>query len=171
MLVENKSGVLTRISGLFARRGYNIESLSVCATEESEYSRMTVSVLCDEKTIEQIEKQLSKQFDVACITRLDENNSLLRELIIVKLNVRGEMRAQIMDICQIYNAKTVDLSVNTMTLELVGESRKIDAFVAVLAPYRIMELVRSGVTALSRGEDCIKNYRAEEKEGEEDEKN
>lgn len=162
MLVNNNAGVLTRISGLFARRGYNIESLSVCATEDSDFSRMTISVYGDEKEILQLKRQLEKQIEVACVTELIPSESVLRELLLVKLEITADKRSQIIEICSIFKAKTIDLSKETMVLELTGNSQKIDAFIEVLRPYSIIELARSGVSALHRGCTVIKDFSIEE---------
>lgn len=161
MLVKNSSGVLTRISGLIARRGYNIDSLSVCATEDSNYSRMTIALPCDDKSLLQLKRQLQNQQDVDHITELDKAASILRELLLVKVAIPAENRSQIIDICSIFKAKTIDLSTESMILELTGAPSKIDAFIAVLNPYDIIELARSGVSALHRGTTAIKDFSAE----------
>lgn len=162
MLVDNNAGVLTRISGLIARRGYNIESLSVCATEDVAFSRMTISLYGDEKDITQIKSQLVKQFEVGFVTELSPQNSVLRELLLVKLSINLEKRSEIIEVCSIFKAKTIDISNETMTLELTGNSQKIDAFIQLLMPYSIIELARSGVSALHRGIEIIKNYKAQD---------
>lgn len=156
-LVTNRSGVLTRISGLFSRRGYNIESLSVCATEDKHLSRMTIVIGGDEYILEQIVKQLDKLLDVKKIALVHEDNSIYRELLLVKVNAKPEIRSQVVEIANIYKSKIVDLSLNAMTIENTGEPGKLDAFIKVLEPYGIMEMARTGVTALMRGDDCIKD--------------
>jgi acetolactate synthase-1/3 small subunit len=156
-LVANRSGVLTRISGLFARRGYNIESLSVCTTEDEHLSRMTIVINGDNYILEQIVKQLDKLIDVKKISLTDENNSIYRELLLIKVSALPEIRTQIVEISNIYKAKIVDLSLNTITIENTGEPNKLDAFIKVLEPYGIMEMARTGVTALMRGDNCIKD--------------
>lgn len=157
MLVRNDSGVLTRITGLIARRGYNIDSLSVCTTEDSSLSRMTISLTASEKDILQLRRQLSKQVDVLCITGIGEKE-VLRELLIVKLAIHAEKRSQIIEICTIYGAKTIDLTQEAMVLELTGDPDKIDAFIALLLPYNVIELARTGVTCLHRGATAIKDF-------------
>lgn len=158
MLVGNNSGVLTRISGLIARRGYNIESLSVCKTEDSNYSRMTISLYGDERELQQIKSQLQKQEEVKSIVELQANESVIRELLIIKLEVMANKRSEILEVCSIFGAKTIDLTPKAMVLELTGVPSKIDAFIEVLRPYDIIELARSGASALSRGLSIIKDY-------------
>ena len=156
ILVKNRVGVLSRIAALFSRRGYNIESLSVCATEVTAVSRMTITVVNDRHLVDQITKQLLKQEDVLFVKELNAENSVSRELLIVKLKIASDKRSQIIDICSIFKAKTVDITVETMTLELTGRNDKIDAFMEVLQPYEILEMARSGVSAIQRGEATIK---------------
>ncbi len=156
-LVANRPGVLTRISGLFSRRGYNIESLSVCDTEDVNFSRMTIVVNGDNYLLEQIVKQLDKLVDVKKILHAHSKDSIFRELLLIKVDAPAEKRSQIMEIANIYKAKTVDLSISSMILELTGETDKINAFIEVITPYGIKELARTGVTALLRGELCIKD--------------
>lgn len=158
MLVKNNSGVLTRISGLISRRGYNIESLSVCKTEDDRYSRMTISLYGDEREITQIKSQLQKQVDVTSVTELVEESSVLRELLLIKIEVLAEKRSQILEVCSIFKARTIDLTQNAMVLELTGKPSKIDAFIDVLRPYNIIEIARSGVSALHRGNTVIKDF-------------
>lgn len=156
-LVVNHSGVLTRVSGLFSRRGYNIESLSVCATEDARFSRMTIVAKGDEYTVDQIVKQLDKLVDVKKIALAQERVSLFRELLLVKLRAPAEARANIAQVATIYKAKTVDLSPDSMVLELTGEPDKLDAFLAVAEPFGIIEMARTGVTAIQRGDANIKD--------------
>ncbi len=156
MLVENKSGVLTRISGLVARRGYNIDSLTVCATEDENYSRMTLSFIAVEKSINQIKAQLEKQVEVTKIIELHPQDSVLRELLLIKINATTDDLSKIVDIATIYKAKTIDVSGGSMTLELTGRDSKLDSFIEMLAPFGIIELARSGVSALRRGKSCLR---------------
>ena len=149
-LVTNESGVLTRISGLFARRCFNIDSLVVCATEDPEISRMTISVRGDDNTLKQIILQLGKLPDCKQTLELDANGAVLRELLLVKLAANATERAQIQTVCTTYEAKIVDLSPESMILEPVGKPSKLDAFIEVLKPYKITELSRTGLTALNR---------------------
>ena len=142
MLVENRAGVLSRISGLIARRGYNIEALSVCATEDENYSRMTIEILGDE---------IAKQAEVVKLKELNETDSVLRELLLIKISVEKSEIPEIVDLTRIYKAKTVDIAGGAMTLELTGRAAKLDSFIEVLKPYGIIEMARSGSSALERG--------------------
>lgn len=156
-LVSNKSGVLSKISGLFSRRGFNIESLSVCKTEDPLLSRMTIVLNGDEYMLGQMIKQMDKLIEVRKIMYADENESIYRELLLIKVSASPEVRNQIVEIKDIYKAKVVDLSLESMILELTGEPNKLDGFIRVIQPYGILEMARTGVTAISRGEKCIKD--------------
>ena len=154
-LVANKSGVLTRVSGLFARRGFNIESLCACTTEDEALSRMTIVLNGDEYTLDQMTKQLDKLIDVKKIAPAPEDDSVFRELLLVKVSAPAEKRSEIIEIKEVYKAKIVDLSPETLILELTGEPNKLDGFIKVIEPYGILEMARTGVTALSRGASCL----------------
>jgi len=154
-LVANKAGVLNRISGLFSRRGYNIESLSVASTEDEKLSRMTIVVNGDDYVLDQITKQLNKIFDAKHVTQLVAENSVMRELLLVKIRVKPEQRPELETTVNIFKAKTVDIYPNAMTLELTGEQGKIDGFIRMISPYGIIEMARTGITALERGEKNI----------------
>lgn len=156
-LVSNKSGVLTRISGLFARRGYNIESLCVCATEDPELSRMTIILNGDEYLLYQMIKQMDKLEDVKKIGCANELDCVYRDLMLVKVNAAPENRNEIVQITEIYKAKVVDLSPDTMILEITGAPDKLDAFLKVIEPYGILEMQRTGVTVLARGQHTLKD--------------
>lgn len=156
-LVANKSGVLTRISGLFARRGYNIDSLSVCATEDKKISRMTIVLNGDEYTLEQLTKQLSKLIDVKKIMHIQENAAIFRELLLVKLSAPEDKRSKIIEICSIYRGKVDDLKPESLVVEITGPSVKLDAFIEMIKPYGILEMARTGATAITRGDMCIKD--------------
>ena len=150
-LVTNESGVLTRISGLFARRCYNIDSLTTCATEHPEYSRRTIVVRGDENDIKQIVLQLGKLPDCRMTGELSVNRAVLRELLLIKVQADPEKRAEIETVCRTYEAKIVDLSPESMVAELTGKPSKIDGFVEVMKAYNILELSRTGLTAVERG--------------------
>lgn len=152
ILVENYSGVLSKIAGLFSRRGYNIDSLSVGETENPKISRMTIVVTCDEYTLEQIQKQLYKLIYVIKIKELKSEKSVYRELMLVKVKADSNERAHINEIIDIFRAKVIDISVGTLTIELTGDEGKIAAFIDILKPYEIVELVRTGLTGLQRGD-------------------
>lgn len=156
-LVSNKSGVLTRISGLFARRGYNIESLTACATEDPEISRMTVILVGDEYTLYQMIRQMDKLEDVKKIGCANELDCVYRELLLAKVSAPNEARAQIALVNEVYKAKVVDLSIDTMILELTGDPEKIDAYIKVIEPFGILEMQRTGVTVLARGRHTLKD--------------
>lgn len=156
-LVSNKSGVLMRVSSLFSRRAYNIDSLSVCATEDPTLSRMTIVLNGDDYILGQMMKQMDKLIDVKKIIHVEESNAIFRELLLLKVNAPAEKRAEIYQICEIFRAKVDDLYPTSMVIELTGESRKLDGFVNMLKDYGILEMARTGVTAISRGNNCIKD--------------
>ncbi len=157
VLVENHSGVLSRVAGLFSRRGYNIDSLTVGETEDTTVSRMTIVVRGDDYTLEQIKKQLHKLVDVIRVVTLDPEASVYRELVLVKVNADADSRAAISEIADIFRAKIIDVSAGTMTVEITGDESKVKAFIDLVKPYGIRELARTGITALQRGEREIKN--------------
>jgi acetolactate synthase I/III small subunit len=150
-LVENRPGVLARVSGLFSRRGFNIESLAVSITEDPTVSRMTIVVGGDEKSLEQIEKQLNKVVEVIKVFDYSNTPSVDRELALVKVTAGPDKRAEIMQISDIFRGKIIDVSDRTLTIEVTGTVEKVDAFQNLLAPYGIKELVRTGKIALTRG--------------------
>ena len=154
-LVSNKSGVLTRVSSMFARRGYNIESISACKTEDPTLSRLTIVLNGDDYILEQMTKQMDKLIDVKKIKQVEED-AVYRELLLVKLKTDASKRSEIFELCQIF-AKIVDVSPETTMLELSGKPVKLDGFVNMLMPYGIIELARTGVTAISRGTKCIRD--------------
>ncbi len=151
VLVSNTSGVLNRVAALFSRRGYNIDSLTVGVTENPEYSRMTIVAKGDDDVLEQIEKQISKLEDVIDITELGPDDSVCRELILVKVAVSVEQRQQVIAIGDIFRAKIVDASQDSLMVELTGNQSKLDAFIELLEGYKIEQLVRTGITGLLRG--------------------
>ena len=151
VLVANTSGVLNRVAALFSRRGYNIDSLTVGEAEDPKYSRMTIVVTGDDEILEQIEKQISKLVDVVEVTELGDYDSVCRELILVKVEASGEQRQQIIAIADVYRAKIVDVSPNSLMIELTGNQSKLKAFIELLEGYKIEQLVRTGITGLLRG--------------------
>ena len=155
VLVENKPGVLTRIAGMFARRGYNIHSLAVGPTEDEAISRLTVVVGAEAVQLEQIVKQLNKLVHVLKILELDPDDAVARELQLVKVEANGETRSQIIEIADVFRARIVDVAHDAVTIEAAGNPSKLEAMVELLAPYGIRELVRSGTIALSRGARSI----------------
>lgn len=156
VLVENHSGVLSRVSGLFSRRGYNIDSLSVGETEDPKISRMTIVADADEYTLEQIKKQLNKLIDVIKITELKEEHAVYRELALIKIAATKENRAEIIEIANIFRAHIVDVANESIIIEATGDQGKISALSNMLMPYGIKEVVRTGLTALQRGEKELK---------------
>lgn len=157
VLVKNSSGVLSRVSGLFSRRGYNIDSLTVGRTENKEISRMTITLNGDIDVLEQVVKQLNKLEDVIRVVNLKESNSVYRELVLIKVKADAERRAAINEIVKIFRCKIIDVSVDTLTIELTGDGNKVSALIKLMEEYGIEELVRTGVTALQRGENTIRN--------------
>jgi acetolactate synthase-1/3 small subunit len=151
LLVENTSGVVSRISGLFSRRGYNIDSFSAGVTADSRFTRVTVVSSGDEQILEQIEKQLAKLEDVVEIKKLRDGESVCRELILVKLRVQDTQRQAVMAVVNIFRAKIVDVTNDSMVIELTGGQSKLDAFLDLVKGYDILELARTGITGLSRG--------------------
>jgi acetolactate synthase I/III small subunit len=150
VLVENKFGVLSRISGLFSRRGYNIYSLAVSPTEDPRYSRMTVVVDGDSAPIEQVTKQLNKLIPVIKISELTEEQAVERELMLVTVKADSEFRSQVTELASIFEAKILDVGYDAMTLMVAGAPEKLDAMTELLAPYEIVELQRTGRIALAK---------------------
>lgn len=152
VLVENHAGVLSRVSGLFARRGYNIDSLTVCETANPVQSRMTIVVTGDEHILEQIEKQLSKLVEVISIEHCDKSNTCQREMALIKVKAGGQNRAVIIETCNIFRAHIVDVAENSLIVEATGSEDKLSSLIRLLEPYGIIELLKSGLTAMDRGE-------------------
>lgn len=152
ILVDNTAGVLGRVAGLFSRRGYNIDSLTVGETEDSSFSRMTVVVRADDLIFEQMMRQVAKLEEVRAVKELLPEQSVCRELILVTVHASPEERPAIVAIADIFRAKIVDVGKNTMMIELTGNQNKLDAFVNLLGGYTIQEIVRTGIAGLNRGE-------------------
>ena len=151
LLVVNNSGVLSRVSGLFSRRGYNIDSLSVGVTENPKFSRMTVAVSGDDRIISQIKKQLAKLEDVISITELKDGESVCRELLLVKIKASTEERQQIISLADVFRANVVDVAKDSVMIEITGNISKMEAFITLLDGFTIEEMVRTGLTGLTRG--------------------
>jgi acetolactate synthase-1/3 small subunit len=159
-LVENKPGVLHSVANMFRRRGFNIESITVGHTEQKGLARMTITVSGDEKTLEQVVKQMNKLIDVVKVTRLEPENIVTRELALVKVNVPDtKTRSDVINCVEVFRARVVDVSTETLTIEITGTSDKIEAFLNLMKTYGIVELARTGLTALSRG---VKSIRIDE---------
>jgi acetolactate synthase-1/3 small subunit len=158
ILVANHSGVLSRVAGLFSRRGYNIDSLSVGVTKNPEVSRMTIVARGDDQILEQIKKQLDKLVDVIKILELPNDESVFRELALIKVEASATTRPSIIEIADIFRAKIIDVATEALTIELTGDQSKVDAFLELLRPYHIKEIVRTGLTGLRRGNEDIQKY-------------
>ncbi|WP_018212904.1 acetolactate synthase small subunit [Desulfitobacterium hafniense] len=150
VLVENNPGVLTRVAGLFARRAYNINSLSVCQTENPGISRMTIVVDGDDTVIEQVSKQLHKLVVVHKVTDLTNETVVDRELALIRIKVKADTRLEVLQIVDVFRGRVVDMGRSNLTVELTGDEEKIDAFVKTIRPFGLMELVRTGKIAITR---------------------
>jgi acetolactate synthase I/III small subunit len=155
VLVENKSGVLARVSALFSRRGFNLESLAVGPTENPDLSRMTIVADAESAPLEQITKQLNKLIEVIKIVELDAETSVTRELLLVKVKADAETRRQVLETVQLFRAKVVDVATDAVTIEVTGDAGKLSAFLKVLEPLGVRELVQSGMVAIGRGSRSI----------------
>ena len=151
VLVENHAGVLSRVSGLFSRRGYNIDSLTVGETFNPEQSRMTIVVRGDEYILEQIQKQLAKLVEVISIMKCESKESVQREMALIKVKAEASNRGTIIETCDIYKARIVDVSLESVIIEITGSEEKIESLLRLLEPYGILEYVKTGITALERG--------------------
>ncbi len=156
-IVENKPGVLHAVTNLFRRRNFNIESITVGRTEQPDLSRITITVNADEKTLDQVVKQLAKLIDVVKVAELDTNSIVTRELALVKVNVPSvKDRADIISCVDVFRGRVVDVSPDSLMVEITGDSDKIDAFLNLMKSNGVLELARTGITALSRGAKSIK---------------
>jgi acetolactate synthase-1/3 small subunit len=155
LLLENESGALARVVGLFAQRGYNIDSLTVAATEDPTMSRLTLVTRGDDQVIEQITKQLHKLIEVVKLVDLSESAHIERELMMVKVKANGEQREEVKRTADIFRAQIIDVSPTTYTIQVVGTSEKLEAFIEALTGTQILETVRTGVSGISRGEKAL----------------
>lgn len=155
LLANNTSGVLSRITGLFSRRGYNIESITAGVTSDPEFSRITIVASGDDEILEQIEKQLAKLEDVRNIKELKPEESVYRELIMIKVRAAAEQRQSIIAVADIFRAKIVDVAPDSLIIELTGNQQKIDAFIGLLDGYDVLEQARTGIAGLGRGTEHI----------------
>lgn len=151
VLVENKPGVLSRVAGLFARRGFNIDSLVVAETEDTELSRMTITVNEQDQNVEQVTKQLHKLINVLKITDLDPSGSVERELLLIKVKADAQSRGEVMQMADIFGARIVDVSSDVLLMEMTAAPEKVGAFIDLLTPFGIVEQMRTGRLAMSRG--------------------
>lgn len=151
-------GVLSRVSGLFSRRGYSIDSLAVGSTEVENISRITISVTCEEDVFEQIKNQLAKLVDVLTIMEIDSDDAVIRELALIKIDATHRKRAEIIEIANIFRARIIDVSNDTLMLEITGNENKISAIISMLEEFGVKEVIRTGVIAINRGAMELKNY-------------
>ncbi len=157
VLVENKPGVLTRVAGLFSRRGFNIESLAVGVTENPDISRMTIVVSGDDRVLEQVEKQLNKLIDVIRVSDIPPEDSVNRELALIKVGVDSTTRAEVMQIVDIFRAKIVDVGTKSLMVEVTGDESKINAIEQLLRQFGVKEMVRTGRVAMNRGAKVVQS--------------
>ena len=150
LLVDNTSGVLSRISGLFSRRGYNIESITAGVTADPRFTRITIVTSGDDEILDQIEKQVEKLVDVRDIKELEPDNSVYRELALIKVRTNNEQRQGVIAVADIFRAKIIDVASDSLIVELTGNQAKIDAFINLLDGYEILELARTGIAGLGR---------------------
>ncbi|GGS58542.1 MULTISPECIES: acetolactate synthase small subunit [Planobispora] len=155
VLVENKPGVLARVAALFSRRGFNIDSLAVGPTEHADISRMTIVVNVEDLPLEQVTKQLNKLINVLKIVELDPAQSVLRELMLIKVRADAETRSNVLELVNLFRARCVDVASDAVTIEVTGTPDKLEAFVKLLEPFGIKELVQSGMVAIGRGARSI----------------
>jgi len=155
LLVDNTSGVLSRISGLFSRRGYNIESITAGVTADPRFTRITIVASGDDDILDQIEKQVAKLVDVRDVKELKPENSVYRELALIKVKATAEQRQGIISVTDIFRANIIDVSSESLMIELTGNQEKIEAFMGLLEGYEILELARTGIAGLCRGTDNI----------------
>ncbi|MDR2658733.1 MAG: acetolactate synthase small subunit [Spirochaetaceae bacterium] len=151
VLVENRAGTLSRVAGLFSRRGFNIDSLTVGETEDKDISRMTIAVSGDDSVLEQIVKQLGKLVDVISIRKLDDDACIKREILLVKIKSDEKTRSAIVQVAAIFRSRVIDISSSTITIEATGGFDKLNGLLQMLRPYGILELARTGLVALERG--------------------
>jgi len=155
VLIENEPGALSRVIGLFAQRNYNIETLTVAPTEDSTLSRLTLSTLAGDEQVEQITKQLNKLIEVVKLVDLTEGEHIERELMLIKLKATGAQRAEVKRTSDIFRGQIIDVTQSTYTIQLTGTSEKLDAFLRAIPESSVMEVVRSGVSGISRGEKVL----------------
>ena len=156
ILVYNNPGLLSRMAGLFSRRGYNIESITAGTTADPRFTRITIVASGDEQILSQIEKQVRKMEDVIEIKPLNDSNSVCRELVMIKVRANASERAELISLADIFRAKIVDVGKDSLTVMLTGDQSKLDALINLLEDYEILELARTGLTGLSRGADDVR---------------
>lgn len=154
-LVDNKPGVLTRVSSMFTRRGFNIDALTVGEIEDSSYSRITITITGDENTRDQFLSQLRKLFNVKKVQVLEAGNTISRELLLIKVRNSPEIRPEIMAAAEVYRGKIIDYAADVMSVEVTGEPVKIDSFIELMKPMGILEMCRTGIVAIERGKGTL----------------
>ena len=157
VLVDNKPGVLMRVTSMFTRRGFNIDALTVSAIEDPNYSRITITITGDENTKNQFVSQMKKLYNVKKVQELDDEVTVKRELMLIKVKTSPETRAEIMAAAEIYRAKIIDYQADVMSVELTGEPLKLDAFIKIMMPLGILEMCRTGIVAIERGTNTMLN--------------
>lgn len=155
LLVDNTSGVLSRISGLFSRRGYNIESITAGVTADPRFTRITITTSGDQDILEQIEKQVCKLIDVRDIRVLDPEDSVFRELLLIKIRTNNDQRQSLVMLTDVFRGKVIDYAKDSIVIELTGTLSKVNAFIEMLGDYEILEIARTGITGLQRGADGV----------------
>jgi len=161
VLVNNHPGVLSRVVGLFSRRGYNIESLAVGTTEREDISRITLTVLGDDYTVTQIIRQLNKLVDVIKVQNIGERDNVSRELLLVKVGYDSNTRDDIMHFVETFRGRVIDISLESLIIEMTGDPEKIEAFLNLIKKFDVKELVRTGLISLERGSKTLKEYEGE----------
>lgn len=155
LIVDNTSGVLSRISGLFSRRGYNIESITAGVTADPRFTRITIVASGDDEILDQIEKQVGKLVDVRDIRELEPDSSVFRELALIKVRANAKEREGIIAVANVFRAKIVDVGAESLVIEVTGSQSKLEAFMNLLSGYEILELARTGIAGLTRGVDRV----------------
>ena len=158
ILVANKPGVMTRVSSMFTRRGFNIDTLTVGETESPEFSRMTVSMIGDDYSKAPVVKQLSKLHDVKQVQVMERDETVTRELLLIKVKNDSSTRQDVLAAVDVFRSKIVDYSPDALCIEITGETTKINAFIELVKPFGIMEICRTGIVALERGSHCLRNF-------------
>ena len=156
ILLENESGALSRVAGLFSARGYNIESLTVAPTEDPSLSRMTLVTTGSDEVVEQIMKQVNKLIDVVKLVLLTESDHIERELMLVKTQARGEAREEVKRLADIFRARIIDVDIGTYTVEVTGTGQKLDAFLQAVGAANVIEVVRTGLSGIGRGDNALR---------------
>jgi len=151
MMMRDRPGILSKVTGLFSKRGFNIDGITCGVSEDKEYFRMTITVIGDESFVEQVRKQVAKLIDVKQVEILDEKNVVKRELALIKVNSDSKTRLEVIKIVEIYRAKIIDISHEALIIELTGDSNKVEGLISVMDKFGILEVTRTGISAMHRG--------------------